>query len=179
VQWVTNKLLLLLLLTIISVCLKSKSSLQKEIYGDFEKKPETPPKWRQIKTKSAKLESELLKTSCRAITVPLLEQQGKSLFCIGSTDLSPFSLFFFLSRPSGSPEHHREMLNSSFKSYFLYLRAFYKLRHLQVPHVTKMALSAISQVVALAGYKNIEDRFFIAHIKDIALIYVLFINSTV
>jgi hypothetical protein len=42
-----------------------------------------------------------------------------------------------------------------------------------------MALSAISQVVALAGYKNIEDRFFIAHIKDIALIYVLFINSTV
>ena len=79
-QWVINKLLILLLLTIISVCLKSKSLLQKEIYGDFENRPETPPQWRQIKMKSTILESEWAKTIYREITVPHLEQQGKSLF---------------------------------------------------------------------------------------------------
>ena len=78
VQWVINKLLLLL--TIISVCLKSKSLLQKEIHGDFENRPETPPQWRQIKMKSTILESEWAKTIYREITVPHLEQQGKSLF---------------------------------------------------------------------------------------------------
>jgi lipoprotein signal peptidase len=71
------------------------------------------------------------------------------------------------------------MLKNSFKSHFLYLRVFYKLRHLQVPLGTKMALCAISQVVALAGYQNIVDRFFMARMKDIAHIYVLSINSTI
>jgi len=37
----------------------------------------------------------------REIAVPLHEQQGKSIFCIGSTDRSPvFFFIFFFSRPA-------------------------------------------------------------------------------
>jgi hypothetical protein len=100
------------IVTIISVHLKSKSLLRKEIYDDLQKKPETPREWRHIKIKSAPLESALSKTLYREITISLTEQQRKSLFCIGSTDLFPV---FFSSRAQGWPEHHREMCNSSFE----------------------------------------------------------------
>ena len=39
------------MVTIISINLKSKSLLGKQIYGYFEKEPETPRKWRQLKIK--------------------------------------------------------------------------------------------------------------------------------
>ena len=65
------------MVTIILVRLKSKSLLREEIYDDFEKKPETPRKWRQIKMKSVPLESPWSKPLYREITVPLLEQQRK------------------------------------------------------------------------------------------------------
>jgi len=45
------------MVTIISVRLKIKSLLRKEINDDFEKKPETPGKWRQIKIKLEPFES--------------------------------------------------------------------------------------------------------------------------
>jgi hypothetical protein len=41
----------------ISVRIKNKSLLRKDIYGNFDKKPETPQKWCQIKMKSVPLES--------------------------------------------------------------------------------------------------------------------------
>ena len=60
------------------------------------------------------------------------------------------------------------MLNGSSKSYFSYQRDFYKFCHLRVPYGAKMdTFCAISKEVGLAGYQNI-----IAHIKDIAYIYV-------
>jgi hypothetical protein len=45
------------MVTIISVCIKNKSLLGKEINGYFKKKPETTRKWPQIKIKSVPLES--------------------------------------------------------------------------------------------------------------------------
>ena len=93
--------------------------------------------------KSVPFESAWSNTSYSEITVLLLEQQGKSLFCMGSTDhVSRFFFFFlfFFSRPNGLPENHKEMLNGSFKSYFAYLRAFYKFCRLQVPYGTKMVV---------------------------------------
>ena len=87
----------------------------------------TTRKWRQIKMISVPLKSAWAKTFFTEIIVPIPEQQGKSLFCFGSTDLSPvffvvLVFFFFFIRPSGLPEHHRGMLNGSFESYFEYLR---------------------------------------------------------
>ena len=61
--------------TIISVCLKSKSLLRKEIYGDFEKTSETPQKWRQINMKSLSLEAVWSRTLYKEIIVPLLDKQ--------------------------------------------------------------------------------------------------------
>ena len=100
----------------------------------------------QIKIKSVLLGSTWSKTLNREIKVPLLEQQGKSLFCIGS------------SWPSGLPEHHREMINGSFKSCFSYLRALYKFCHLQVPYGTKIAFFVpFLKGGGLAGYQDIVD----------------------
>jgi hypothetical protein len=45
------------MIAIVSVNLRNKNLLRKEIYGDFEKEPETPRKWRQIEIKSPPLES--------------------------------------------------------------------------------------------------------------------------
>ena len=75
----------------------------------------------QIKIKSVLLGSTWSKTLNREIKVPLLEQQGKSLFCIDTTDLSPIFFSFFFNRTNRLPEHHRDMLNGSFKSYLSYL----------------------------------------------------------
>ena len=148
------------MVTIISVRLKSKSLLRKEIYGDFGKKPENPQKWCQMKMKSVPLESALSKALLRENTVSLLKQQGKLLFCMGSTDLSPVFFFvFFFSRPSGLPELHKD-INGSFKSFFAYLSTFYKFRHLQVPNGNENGTFGVVYQVAklgLLGMQNLKD----------------------
>ena len=78
------------MVTIISVRLKSKSLLRKEINGDFEKKPEIPHKWSQIKINSVPLESAWSDTMYREIRVPLLELQRKSLFASATLVCLPF-----------------------------------------------------------------------------------------
>ena len=55
------------------------------------------------------------------ITVPHLEQQGKSFFCLGNSDVS--ASFFFLAA-SGELKHRREKFKGSFKSLLLYQRVF-------------------------------------------------------
>ena len=81
---------------ILSVNLKSKILLRKEIYGDYKKKS-LKPRENGIGIKSAPLESAWSKTLHRTITAIHLEHKEKALFCMGSTDVSPFLLFFVFS----------------------------------------------------------------------------------
>ena len=78
-------------------------------------------------------------------------------------------MFFFSSLFPGltcSSKIKREMLKSSFKSYFSYVRGFYKFGHLQVRCGTKKGIFyAVSQGVAIADSQNIFDIFFVVHTK--------------
>jgi hypothetical protein len=71
------------------------------------------------------------------------------------------------------------MLKSSFKSYFSYVCGLFKFHNPQVPYGTNKGTFAISQGVGLVGNQNIIDRFLIAHIKNVAHINVLPINSAI
>jgi hypothetical protein len=53
------------------------------------KKASNPSKMASDQNEKCTIGIKMVKTLYREVTVPLPEEQGNSLFCIGSTDLSP------------------------------------------------------------------------------------------
>ena len=76
--------------------------------------------------------------------------------------------FFLPGIVPGIVENHRELFNGC------------KSHHLQMPYPTDIDIfGTISQVPGLTGCQNIIERYLIAHIKYIAHIYMLSMNSTI
>ena len=99
---------------IISVRLRSKSLLRKEVYDDLKKSLKT------LKMPSDQIKNNTIVISMvenllqRNYSPPSLNSKKINFFCLGSTDLSPFFSFSFRGT-WGWPEHHRDMCNISFE----------------------------------------------------------------
>ena len=142
-------------ITEISIDFNSKGLLRKKInIGILTKILEALGSSDGIKRRYGRI--TVVKTPYRRIKVPHLEQQGKSLFRMGSTDISPF----FCTKASRLLQHRRKLRNSSFKSYHLYLLHFFYKFILITPSVRVIwnlngpfsALFGVPRLASIKGY---------------------------